>query len=65
MHAVGTCQLQLSPAQYEPLVRVPLRHADSATRNVTFELVGKPAEGQAPPLAQQLRGLFTGLKADA
>ncbi|KAL4419569.1 hypothetical protein ABPG77_003595 [Micractinium sp. CCAP 211/92] len=38
---------------------------DSATRNVTFELVGKPAEGQAPPLAQQLRGLFTGLKADA
>lgn len=38
---------------------------DPAARNVTFELVSKPAEGQAPPLAQQLRGLFAGLKPDA
>lgn len=39
---------------------------DPAAKNVTLELVSKPAEGQAPaPLAQQLRGLFGGLKPDA
>ncbi|KAL4459105.1 hypothetical protein ABPG75_013970 [Micractinium tetrahymenae] len=36
-----------------------------AARNVTLELMSKPAEGQAAPLAQQLRGLFGGLKPDA
>jgi len=40
--------------------------ADPEARNKTLELVSKPAEGQAaPPLAQQLRGLFSGLKADS
>lgn len=42
--------------------------ADTAARNVTFELTSTPAEaagGPPPPLAQQLKGLFAGLKADA
>ena len=41
--------------------------ADPAAKNVTLELTSKPAtEGQAPPpLAQQLKGLFGGLKPDS
>ena len=40
--------------------------ADPAARNVTLELVSKPAVGQpAAPLPKQLKGLFAGLQADA
>jgi hypothetical protein len=41
--------------------------ADSAARNVTLEVVAKPpGEGAAaPPLQQQLAGLFAGLQKDA
>ncbi|PSC74312.1 epimerase [Micractinium conductrix] len=40
--------------------------SDPAARNVTLELVSKPAVGQpAAPLPKQLKGLFAGLQADA
>lgn len=38
---------------------------DPAARNVTLELLSAPADGEPAPLAQQLRGLFAGLKPDA
>lgn len=43
--------------------------ADPAARNVTLELTSKPADAAGgtapPPLAQQLKGLFSGLVPDA
>lgn len=41
---------------------------DPAAKNVTLELVSKPAAGEGaavPPLAAQLKGLFSGLQPDS